>query len=230
MAWMNRKLDVYSEEFDAPFRRPSQERGAAKFDRILDAAHAFIIEKGYNEFTMAELAERAGVAKGSAYHFFPNLEAVYIALVERFDQSFIDIVSAPIEPSDIEKWSDVIDLHFDRSRQFINNNPPALILIIGPGRTWETRLKDAAGDSQIAHFMVETLERFFILPKHPPPQQLLHMCIQILNGLWELSVVEHGHVTDDFARETKRAVTAYVGQYWPTHLERRGPAEISLDE
>ena len=170
---------------------------------------------------MEEVIRRADVAKGSVYHFFPNIDAVFVALVERFDDAFTDIVSRPIEPKDVETWADVICIHFDRSQAFINGTPPALMLIIGPGRTWQTRLKDASGDAQIAEHMLETLSRYFVVPSNPPPARLLQLCIQILNGLWELSVVEHGYVHEEHAEETKRAVCAYLSEYWPTQLERR---------
>ena len=210
-------------EFEAPYRQPTQARGAAKFNSILDAANELIETVGYGRFSLGDVAQRADVAKGSVYHFFPNMEALYVALVERYDQAFIDIVDAPIEAGDVGSWEDVIEIHFNRSRTFINENPSALILIIGPGRTWETRLKDAAGDIQIARHMRDVLNRFFVLPASPPPEQLLRTAIQILNGLWELSVVEHGFVHEDYATETKIAACAYLRQYWPPKLERQPP-------
>ena len=210
-------------DFEAPYRQPTQVRGAAKFDSILDAANALIESEGYGRFSLGDVAQHAGVAKGSVYHFFPNMEALYVALVERYDQAFIDIVDAPINAGDVSSWEDVVEIHFDRSRDFITENPSALILIIGPGRTWETRLKDAAGDIRLAKHMRDALNRFFVIPATPPPEQLLRMAIQILNGLWELSVVEHGFVHDYYATETKIAACAYLRQYWPPKLERQPP-------
>ncbi len=197
-----------------------------KFEQILDAAHELIVSKGYDNFGMSDLVKRAGVAKGSVYHFFPNIEAVFVALVERFDDKFIEIVDQPIEAKDVETWTDVIRIHFDRSQSFINDTPPALMLIIGPGRTWQTRLKDASGDAKIAEHMLKSLSRFFVVPASPPPARLLQFCIQILNGLWELSVVEYGYVHEEHAAETKRAVCAYLAEYWPGHLERRKPQDV----
>jgi hypothetical protein len=89
---------------------------------------------------------------------------------------------------------------------------------------------DTIGDSNIAIAMVKTIERFFIVPSYPPPAQLLHLGIRILEGLWELSVQQHGHVTEDFSRETTRAVTAYMRLYWPTYLERKIPEAVPSDD
>ncbi len=230
MPWNSLSFESASVEQLAPYRRPSQARGEAKFDKLLDAAHSLIEEQGVEDFSLADVAKRAGVATGSAYHFFPNLEAIFIALVERYDIAFAQIVSEPIEASAVDSWQDILELHFEKARQFINANPPALILIIGPGRSWQSKQVDTIGDSNIAISMVETIERFFVLPSHPPAAQLLHLGIRILEGLWELSVQQHGRVTKEFSRETTRAVAAYLRLYWPAYLERRTPESVQSDE
>lgn len=230
MPWKSLSFESTSVEELAPYRRPSQARGEAKFERILDAAHALIEEQGVDQFSLTDVAKKAGVATGSAYHFFPNLEAIFIALVERYDQAFTKIVSEPIEASAVSTWKDILELHFEKARKFINANPPALILIIGPGRSWQSKQVDTIGDSNIAKAMMDTLERFFVLPAHPPPAQLLHLGIRILEGLWELSVQQHGHVTEEFSKETTRAVVAYMRLYWPEYLERKGPEAVQTDD
>ena len=225
MPWQSLSFDPDAlTQIDA-YRKPSQARGKAKFEKILDAAHTLIEERGVDEFSLADVATKAGVATGSAYHFFPNLEAIFIALVERYDQLFTKIVSEPIEASAVDSWQDIMETHFENARQFINANPPALILIIGPGRSWQSKQVDTIGDSNIAKAMVETYERFFVLPEYPPPAQLLHLGIRILEGLWELSVQQHGHVTREYSRETTLAVSAYMRLYWPRYLDRKGPSE-----
>ena len=226
MVWMNLSADTVIDEESLHYRLPSQARGEEKFERILDVTHEMIEELGHDGFSLGDVAERAGVAKGSAYHFFPNLEAVFMALVARYDDIFVDITSAPVEASDVKSWEDIVDIHFERAREYINANPATLSLLIGPGRTWSSRQADAVGDVRIAKSMLATIGRFFVVPSEPPPEQLLHLAIQILNGFWELSVQTHGYVTDEFSRETTRASCAYMRQYWPRHLQPQPLAAI----
>lgn len=230
MPWNSLSFESESIEQLAPYRKPSQARGEAKFEKLLDATHTLIEEQGVDGFSLSDVARRAGVATGSAYHFFPNLEAIFIALVERYDIAFAKIVSEPIEASAVETWQDILELHFEKARQFINTNPPALILIIGPGRSWQSKQVDTIGDSNIANAMVATIEQFFVIPSYPPAAQLVHLGIRMLEGLWELSVQQHGHVTEAFSRETTRAVAAYMRLYWPLYLEARDPEPVETDE
>ena len=124
MPWSSLTFDSPNDEHVKPYRRPSQTRGEAKFEKLLDAAHTLIEEKGVEEFSLADVARKAGVATGSAYHFFPNVEAIFIALVERYDREFVKIVSKPIEVTGVETWQDVLETHFEGARKFINEIHP----------------------------------------------------------------------------------------------------------
>jgi AcrR family transcriptional regulator len=49
-----------------------------KRERVLGEAARLFAERGYNQTDMAELAARAGVAKGSLYNYFTSKEDLYI--------------------------------------------------------------------------------------------------------------------------------------------------------
>jgi AcrR family transcriptional regulator len=202
------------------FRRPSQQRGIEKFERLLDAARDLIEARGIGNFSLADVAGAAGVATGSAYHFFPGLDAVYVALVERYDAIFAERSGAPLDPVTVSGWQDVMQVTFEDARSFINANPAAITLIIGPGRSWQSRQADTVGDEAIAGAIARRLGALFVLPVQPPTAELLHFGIRILEGIWELSVQRHGYVTEDHAREATRAVVAYMRSYWPERLPR----------
>lgn len=64
-------------------RTPSQARGQARVEVILDAAAAVIVEEGLAAVTMHVLAKRAQTSIGSMYHFFPDRDRVLEMLSER---------------------------------------------------------------------------------------------------------------------------------------------------
>ncbi len=61
-------------------KRPQQARSKALVADILEAAARVLAEEGAPRFTMARVAERAGVGIGSLYQYFPNKEAVLFRL------------------------------------------------------------------------------------------------------------------------------------------------------
>lgn len=62
-------------------------------DALLDAAAALFVEKGVGSTTIDDIAERAGVAKGTFYHYFPDRAEMLSALHSRYAQNFADLSS-----------------------------------------------------------------------------------------------------------------------------------------
>lgn len=67
-----------------PRKTPQQERSILRLEAILEATVALILEKGVQETTMSEIAQRAGISIGSLYQFFPQKVALIRALHDRF--------------------------------------------------------------------------------------------------------------------------------------------------
>ncbi|MGH2811907.1 MAG: TetR/AcrR family transcriptional regulator [Actinomycetota bacterium] len=59
-------------------------------DQLLDAAERLFGEKGYAETTVSDIADAAGVAKGTFYLYFPSKEHCVVALKERLAQGIVD--------------------------------------------------------------------------------------------------------------------------------------------
>jgi AcrR family transcriptional regulator len=66
-----------------PRKRPRQERSRATFDRIVEAAARIFDERGYHSTTTNHVAEAAEVSVGSLYQYFPNKDALLVAIAER---------------------------------------------------------------------------------------------------------------------------------------------------
>lgn len=65
---------------------------------ILEVAEAIAVEKGYHDTSMDEIAERAGVSKGTLYQHFSTKDDLFSALVEqtiaRFEQIFEQVLAS----------------------------------------------------------------------------------------------------------------------------------------
>lgn len=52
-------------------------------ERVLDAAEALVLERGFDAMSVQAIADRVGIAKGAVYLEFASKEAVVDALIER---------------------------------------------------------------------------------------------------------------------------------------------------
>jgi len=66
-----------------PRKLPKQPRSEATVEAIIEAAAQVFERHGYAAGTTNHIAERAGVSIGSIYQYFPNKDAILVALVRR---------------------------------------------------------------------------------------------------------------------------------------------------
>ncbi len=70
-----------------PLRRtPTQDRASRQVERILDAACAEVVERGYDAASTSGIAKRAEIAVGSVYRYFPDKRSL-IQAIERRNQA-----------------------------------------------------------------------------------------------------------------------------------------------
>jgi AcrR family transcriptional regulator len=131
-------------------------------DQILEAAARVFAERGYAGATTNHIAERAGVSIGSLYQYFPNKDAILVALHARHMESASEVVKEMMEEALREKKAperllrrfvtQVIEMHASQ---------PALLHVLlyeGP-RTPELSERLHAIEDGMAHAVEQMLAR-----------------------------------------------------------------------
>jgi AcrR family transcriptional regulator len=90
-----------------------QQRSAKRVEQMLEACAALIDELGYDGVTTTLIAERAGVAVGSLYQFFPDKRAVVQALTKRHLDHFTQQIEERLDWDHLEHWWDGVDTIID---------------------------------------------------------------------------------------------------------------------
>lgn len=62
---------------------PDTKKSEKKYDLILDALQQLLEEKKIQNISVSEIAQKAGIGKGSIYYYFPSKDAILDALIER---------------------------------------------------------------------------------------------------------------------------------------------------
>src|SRR4051794_21391517 len=106
--------EVSAQASTRPLRRvPVQGRSVARVQRMLDACADLVDEIGYEGLTTTLLAERAGVAIGSVYQFFPDKRAIVQALALRNMDAYLQRLSARFATDVFAYWWDGVDCAID---------------------------------------------------------------------------------------------------------------------
>lgn len=74
-------------------KAPKQERARAKVAAILDATVRVLLDEGYDRASTNRIAREAGVSVGSLYQYFPNKEALVLAVARRHSEHMMAVLS-----------------------------------------------------------------------------------------------------------------------------------------
>ncbi|QBI52008.1 transcriptional regulator BetI [Streptomonospora litoralis] len=130
----------------APLRRlPAQHRSMVRVQRMLDACAELLDEAGYSALSTTRIAERAGVAIGSVYQFFPDKRAITQALGLRYVDLFTARVRERLAEGDREHWTQAADAIIDEYLAMHRTVPGFRSLHFGD--VVDTRLLDSGADN-----------------------------------------------------------------------------------
>ncbi len=93
----------------APRKAARQERAQLTVEAIVEAASQVFESRGYADATTNRIAERAGVSVGSLYQYFPNKEAILVALAHRHLADGMALLGPHLQRLEAgEPWEEVL--------------------------------------------------------------------------------------------------------------------------
>src|SRR4051812_8500974 len=82
-------------------------------DQILDAANTLFAERSFDEVSVGDIANAAGVTRGLVHHYFGGRKQVYIALLDRLGSLREQGLRPPVGPiararveDSVSRWLD----------------------------------------------------------------------------------------------------------------------------
>jgi AcrR family transcriptional regulator len=197
-------------------------RGIARRKRLLEAARAMLSEREIDDISLGDVAARAGVPKGSAYHFYDDIGDLYANLLMVLQAELLEDQRRPIR-TPVATWQEVVAILTRRGRDYYNRNPAARQLQIGPKTPPELKRRDRHSDAAIGRLIAGHLEDWFQLPPIPHQSAVFFRAVEIADLMFALSVLDDGTITAEMCAEAERAMTAYLQTYLPAKLPLRRP-------
>ena len=197
-------------------KRPPRTRAPGRLRRqqLLDAAYELLCEQDIEDVSFRDIAERAGVPEGSAYHFFANRFDVFaeltITLNEKFARAHERAVPAARRATPRALAEQMVDI----GARIYARTPPARQLFIGGKTPLEVKQADGRNDRDVADAMHRSFSRYFDIADSDEMRNAFYYFIEITDLVFSLSVVDNGKITPAMLSEAKRAGVAYLETYF----------------
>ncbi len=88
-----------------PIRKAASMQNHSKYDQILDALQELMKQKNVQTISVSEIAQAAGIGKGSIYYYFSSKEAILEALVKRSYEEPLKTAKSLAEQTNISPFT-----------------------------------------------------------------------------------------------------------------------------
>ncbi len=199
----------------------TQRRGDHRRERLLEAAGELVRRRALADITYAAICSRAGVPPSSAYHFYPDLDAVYRALLETGRAGFDAALMRPLRAAQKRTWQAVVECLVGRAARYNRTHPVAARLAIGGHTPPQLKRLDRDADRVRAGLALNTLEGIFVVPRIRHKRQVAFVATEIVDAIFTASMIEEGRLTPAYVTLAKRAVVGFLAGYFGAALPPR---------
>lgn len=196
---------------NGPLRRtPVQVRSLAKVARMLDACAEIVDEVGYEGLTTTLIAERADVAIGSVYQFFPDKRAVVAALTQRNVEAYVRQLADRMGGGEMTRWVEAVNAALDEYIEMHRNIPGFRTLHFGD--VVDLNLLDPERDNNavIVDHLGSLLAQRFGMARDEQLEFALAMAVEMADALVKAAFRHQVDGDEQILAEAKEIIRDYL--------------------
>jgi AcrR family transcriptional regulator len=187
-------------------RVPQQERSERRVAQLLEAAASVLAEVGYDAATMTEIAERAGASIGAVYQYFPNKEAIVLALRTQYGNEMREHWTRLEAFTPEMSVRQIAHRFVDIMIRFIEEHPAYFAVLDAPVKYRR--------DPEARHRLRERLADVFRSrrPALSPERayRIANISLQIIKSMNALYADANSREREELVKEYKLALAAYL--------------------
>ncbi|WP_026117984.1 TetR/AcrR family transcriptional regulator [Nocardiopsis alkaliphila] len=185
----------------------------ARVQRMLDCCAELLDEVGYDNLSTTRIAERAGVAIGSIYQFFPDKKAITQALGLRFLDQFSARVTERLADASFTHWTIAVDTIIDEYIDMHRNVPGFRSLHFGD--IVDTRLLSGGSDNN--RVLSVRLRKILVsvtgIPDEDELDRAIHVSVEAADAVLKLAFRDDPDGDPALVYEAKRLVSSYLSHF-----------------
>ena len=196
-------------------------KGLVRREKLVTAALTLLQEQSPDQISLKDIARKADIPVGSAYHFFANSLEVFSHCVERFGQELIQEMQRGFSPYESSSWEQIYRTTVDRAVAIYQKKPAYCQLILGGNVPPSVKLTDRESDVKVGEEFLTVIKRYFKVPDQPGLAQKIFYSIEVVDLFLSLSFIHNQTIVPDMVEDAKAAGISYLHRYLPAVLPER---------
>lgn len=171
--------------------KPRTKEKEERVKEIIAAAKAVFFEKGYFGSTIDEIAQRAGISKGTVYLYFKNKDELYASLMLPMVDEFTELLlefERDVSQKKYKTGSEIVMKFYEIFTQLYQYDPDSLRVfqvyhlldlseVMGKSVRKKHRLTAKKNGTLATKIYSDAIDQGLLLPNNP---------LQVVNALWAL--------------------------------------------
>ncbi|MFC8617237.1 TetR/AcrR family transcriptional regulator [Micromonospora purpureochromogenes] len=183
---------------------------------MLDTCAALLDEMGYDRLTTTLIAERADVAIGSVYQFFPDKRAIVQALMQRNLEAYLQRLENRFDREGLMHWSEGVDASIDEYVVMHRTVPGFRALHFGDALSVRHGT-DEPDSSEIASHLARALIDRFAVADSAHPYLVLQIAVTAADALIKLAFRRRAEGDEEVLAEARALAREYLRPHLPLH-------------
>jgi hypothetical protein len=194
---------------------PNRTKGEETAARILDVTGLLLETQGYDALTTNRIAEAAGINIATLYRYYPNKQAILLAMNVRNRQSWsetLDRLGDPLRAGGDADWRSMIEQIIDFAVQRRNDQPGGKAMRLAMRLAPELQARDRQDSLEDAAFFSQLL----IAKGNLDPRyalQVAAIAVEIGTNILDLLLVDQSPDDQVWIAEAKSAVCQYLAPF-----------------
>ncbi|PNK60006.1 TetR/AcrR family transcriptional regulator [Psychrobacter sp. FDAARGOS_221] len=198
----------------------TSKQGRVRRQKLLMSAQKLSEFRDIGDISLADVCEDAGIPRASAYHFFPNVESIFLAL--RF-LNFIETlhILEKISVSDFNQWDGYIEKIIRESAVTFNKDLTKNKLMYGCNTPdFDSVDYEQKVDVSMVNMITDRLTSHYDASNYPELHSKVFIAYSLAHSVFSLSYRQHGVITSEMIDEAVTACISYLRTYLPQKLPK----------
>lgn len=195
---------------EKPYKYPTQERTKVRFNAILDFAEKRLSEDSSKPLSIYDIAESMELPAQSIYRIFPNMFALYNALVDRYLKQDLEFYKS-IEIESFGTWQLAVTEVMQLAKERYENHPIATELMLGGAIQSQVKLIYSQNNKRLAYELAQKTKPYWRCDSDLTQEFLI--AITMIESVWSMSYQKGKAIDDFYFQESIKAAINYLELY-----------------